>query len=148
MFQKSEPSIASEIIFSSDLEEPDDLTCFHKQINFGQLNHQTKKSLNSGFVLKNSDHPPLEALLGSSSKAKSRKPVDRDLMRQGLAQIKSLSLDQKNLTFFNSNQDFDVHSLKRLSSLNLRFNFLKKLDGITRIRSLVHLDLSNNFLTK
>lgn len=41
-----------------------------------------------------------------------------------------------------------MRQLSSLAVLSLKFNFLNSLGGIARIGSLVHLDLSNNFLTK
>ena len=62
--------------------------------------------------------------------------------------IKSLVLNNKNLTFFNSNKDFKLTNLVSLNLLNLKLNFLNSLGGIVLIKSLIHLDLSNNFLTE
>jgi hypothetical protein len=65
-----------------------------------------------------------------------------------LKEITSLKLFNQNLTFFNSNKNFDVKLLRKLYFLNLQQNFLSKLDGIVLLSNLVHLDVSNNFLKK
>ena len=55
-------------------------------------------------------------------------------------------MNKSNLTFFDSNQDFQIKDLKSLKFLDIKCNFLNNLGGITRVKSLLHLDLSNNFL--
>ena len=52
MFTQSQARVDSDIIFSSDLEEAEDLGCFHKQIDSVQLVHQTEELITCQFVLK------------------------------------------------------------------------------------------------
>ena len=65
-----------------------------------------------------------------------------------IGEINSLNLSNQNLAFLDSNKDFDIKDLKKVYFLNLRMNFLSEFGGIAKLESLIHLDISNNFLKK